>query len=105
VIRDWLALFAGPVAWFCAHVASWMLGPPAHEKHSLGAIYTIDAIALVIAIVAAASALLRWRALRGTDRGRDRFLAVSGVALSALSILLIVGIALPDFLLIPGAEP
>ena len=29
--RAWAAVFAGPLAWFAAHVASWMLAPPAHR--------------------------------------------------------------------------
>ena len=108
--RDWLAIVAGPLAWFCAHIASWMLAPPAYERGSLVGIYLIDLVALAIAIAAGALALGRIRALRRTVPGdartrRSWFLAASGLRLSALSILLVLGLALPMFLLAPGAEP
>ncbi|HEX2690965.1 MAG TPA: hypothetical protein VHN14_30335 [Kofleriaceae bacterium] len=108
--RDWVVVCAGPVAWFCAHVACWMLAPGAHEAGRLGGLYLVDLAALVISILAGVLALGRVRALRDVplaDRRdqRARFLAVSGLALSALSILLIVGLTLPILLLSPGAEP
>lgn len=108
--RDWLAIAAGPLAWFAAHVASWMIVPGAHEAGRLAALRTIDAVALVIAVVAGAMALGRLRAVYRLPPAapgvqRARFLAASGVALSALSVLLVTGLALPTFLLLPGAEP
>jgi hypothetical protein len=108
--RDWFAITAGPLAWFAAHVASWMIVPGAHEAGRLAALRAIHAGALVIAAIAGATALGRLRALYRVppaDRTlqRARFLAASGVALSALSILLVLGLALPTFLLPPGAEP
>jgi formate hydrogenlyase subunit 3/multisubunit Na+/H+ antiporter MnhD subunit len=108
--RDWFAVVAGPVAWFIAHVASWMLVPGAHDAGSLTGIYLVDLAALAIAGIAAALAAGRLRMLRGApedDRRaqRARFLATSGLALSALSIVLVVGLTLPLVLLVPGAEP
>jgi hypothetical protein len=108
--RDWFAVAAGPLAWFIAHVASWMLVPGAHETGSLAAVYVIDAVAIAVSAVAGAIALGRVRALRrdppaGRGAERMRFVAASGVALSALSILLVIGLTLPVVLLIPGAEP
>jgi hypothetical protein len=108
--RDWIAAAAGPLAWFASHVASWMLAPPAHDKGDVAPLLTVDAAALAIAIAAGIVAWRRVRSLHHTppvDRRlqRARFLAVSGVALAALSILLVLGLALPIFLLLPGAEP
>jgi hypothetical protein len=108
--RDWIAAAAGPIAWFSALVASWMLAPAAHEAGSLGPLYAIDAAALVVAVAAGAVAMGRVRRLRRLPPGdrrvqRDHFVAVSAVALSALSIVLVIGLALPNFLLLPGAEP
>jgi hypothetical protein len=108
--RDWFAVFAGPMAWFAAHAASWLLVPGAHEAGDLAALYAIDAIALAIAVAASMIALGRTRALlreSPADRRvqRARFVAISGLALSALSVLLVIGLALPVFLLSPGAEP
>jgi hypothetical protein len=108
--RDWFALVAGPLAWFCAHVGSWMLAPGAHEAGRVAGLYVIDGAALAISIIAGVFALGRVRVLfRGPpgDRHvqRARFLAASGLALSALSILLLLGLTLPLLLLSPGAEP
>ena len=108
--RDWFAVAAGPVAWFCAHVASWMLAPGAHEAGSVAGLCVIDAVALAIAVLAGVLALGRIRALRDASpddptASRAGFLARSGLGLSALSIVLIVGLALPVFLIAPGAEP
>jgi hypothetical protein len=108
--RDWAAVFAGPLAWFAAHVASWMLVPPAHRTGGRGAMLAIEAVALAIAIAAGLSALARARLLRRVpaDDGRvqrKQFIAIAGVALSAISIVLLVGMTLPNVLLIPGAEP
>lgn len=108
--RDVARLFAGPAAWFVAHVASWMLAPPAHETGGRGAIWAIDAAALAVAVLAGLGALARLRRLAAAapvDRQVQsaRFLAGAGVAVSALSILLMIGLVLPTFLLVPGAEP
>lgn len=108
--RDWAAVFAGPLAWFAAHVASWMLVPPAHRTGGRTAMFAIEAVALAIAVVAGLSALARARRLGrapADDRRaqRNQFLAVAGVALSAISIVLMIGLTLPNFMLIPGAEP
>ena len=108
--RDWFAVFAGPLAWFVAHVASWMAAPGAHEAGSVAGLCVLDLAALAIAITAGVLALRRVRALRDVppvDRrvSRARVLAASGLVLSAFSILLIVGLALPLVLLSPGAEP
>jgi hypothetical protein len=40
--RDWICVLAGPLAWFMAHVASWMLAPGAHETAGLTGLYTVD---------------------------------------------------------------
>lgn len=108
--RDWFAVFAGPLAWFAAHVASWMLAPGAHETASIVGLYLVDLAALVIAVAAGVSALGRVRALRGvppSDRRTQRvwFVATCGLGLSALSIVLVIGLSLPMLLLGPGAEP
>jgi hypothetical protein len=108
--RDWFAVFAGPLAWFAAHVASWMVVPGAHEAGSVVGLVVIDTVALAIAIIAGALAAGRARQLLRQPPGdrqtqRARFVAVAGVLLSAVSILLIIGLLLPVALLGPGAEP
>jgi hypothetical protein len=108
--RDWFIVVAGPMAWFVGLVASWIVTPPAHESGRLAALRAIDLAALAIAIIACALAVMRVRALSrvpAADRHvqRARFVAGCGVALSALSILLVIGLALPTFLLVAGAEP
>jgi thiol:disulfide interchange protein len=108
--RDWVTMIAGPMAWFVALVASWVVTPPAHESGRLEALRAMNLVALAIAIIACALAVMRVRALSRltpADRHaqRARFVAGCAVALSALSILLVIGLALPTFLLVPGAEP
>jgi hypothetical protein len=108
--REWFAVLAGPLAWFAAHVASWMIAPGAHESASRAALWVIDLVALAIAVVGGAVGLGRLRALGAAESGeratdRARFVAASGVGLSALSVLLVLGLTLPTLLLLPGAEP
>jgi hypothetical protein len=127
--RDWFAVVAGPLAWFIAHVACWMAVPGAHEAGRLAGLYAIDVAALAISVVAGVLALGRIRRIRGlsgaqspdvADTGgelalppllpdrrvqRAWFLALSGLGLSALSILLVLGLTMPILLLSPGAEP
>jgi len=111
--RDWFAVVAGPLAWFCAHVTSWMIAPGAHEVGRVAGLYMVDIAALAISITAGALALdrlYRSQTLRDgppADAGvqRARFLAMSGLGLSVLSIVLVVGLTLPLVLLSPGAEP
>ena len=108
--RDWICVLAGPLAWFIAHVASWMLAPGAHETAGLAGLYAVDAAALVISVAAGLAAAARLRGLgrvAPVDRAaqRARFLAASGLGLSAISILLMIGLVLPNILLGSGAEP
>jgi hypothetical protein len=108
--RDWVFAAAGPLAWFIAHVASWMLAPGAHETAGLAALYAIDAAAFIVAVTAGAGALVRLRSLSRVapaDRRvqRARFVALSGLGLSGMSIVLVIALALPHLLLLPGAEP
>jgi hypothetical protein len=98
--RDWIVLAAGPLAWFAALVADWMLTPGAHEAGSVAALYAIDAAALVVALVACALAARRLRA-----NAPDRFVVVAGLGIAALSAVLVIGLAIPLVLLLPGAEP
>jgi uncharacterized membrane protein len=101
-MRDWINALAGPLAWSGALVASWMLTPPAGEHGDHVFLFAIDAMALVIAVIAGARALMRYRSL---DEGASKFLALSGVTLASLSILLVIGLSIPNFMLAPGAEP
>jgi hypothetical protein len=108
--RDWITAAAGPIAWFAAHVASWMLVPGAHEAGSLIGLYLVDGVALAISILAGVLAIVRLRALRRAPETDPRvqparLLASAGLALAALSIVLVAGLALPLILIVPGAEP
>jgi hypothetical protein len=107
--RDWFAVFAGPLAWFTAHVASWMIAPGAHEAGGTLQFLVIDAAALALALTGGMVALRRMRALLRVAPvarvPRERFVTGAGLALSALSVLLVIGLALPVLLLAPGAEP
>ena len=56
---------------------------------------------------ASESRLRRLRGVAPSDRQvqRTRFVVLSGLGLSAMSIVLVIGLALPHVLLLPGAEP
>ena len=87
-----------------------MLAPPAHRTAGRAAMFAIEAVALAIAIAAGLSALARVRRIRGGPDAdgrvqREWFIATAGLALSAISIVLMIGLTLPNLLLIPGAEP
>jgi hypothetical protein len=99
--RDWFPVIAAPIAWFAALVAGWMLTPPAHEDGPLTTLHVIHLIAIGIIVVAGISAAVR---LRGST-GSRRFLAWGGLGLAALTLLLVIGLAVPTLILFAGAEP
>lgn len=92
----WLAAFAGPLAWFVDLVASWMLTPGAYLHTSALGIHVMTVIAVaacVLAIVYAA---------RHRDQG---FIAHVALFLAVFSLLVILAMAVPKWMLAPGAEP
>jgi MFS family permease len=106
----WVALFAGPLAWFVDLVVSYALSPPAHHRSSVIGPWLVGAAAFAVAIGAGLLALALLRQLPPADRAgprarRARFMALGAIALSAVSALLVLATAVPKWGLPPGAEP
>ena len=100
---DYVLAFVGPIAWFAAHVASWIVVPGAHETEGAAWLALVDLPAAGIALVAAVLAVLRFRKL-AEDEQRRRFVVGCAIALSLGSLILLLGIGLPPLLLPAGAE-
>jgi hypothetical protein len=105
-----IAVVAGPIAWFCAHVASWMLAPGAHEHASLAGLWIVDLAALAVCLAAAIASGIHLRRLHAVDPAdrvftRAHFISGAGLVLSLGSALLVIALMAPLVLLVPGAEP
>ena len=100
----WIAAFAAPLAWFTDLVVSYASTPPAY-RHGLAT--TSYAVSFGSAVIAAVSAIVLGLYQRRAPvwECRTRFVARTGFWISLLSLLLVVGMAIPNFLLAPGAEP
>ena len=111
-VRDaWIGvgLALAPVTQFALLVIAYYVTPGAHEA---GRNWTLRFIHLGALLLTLASLAISTRELFLTtgDAGdsviqRRRFLAICGIALSAFMTLLVIGQAVPTFLLWTGAEP
>lgn len=92
------ALVAAPTAWFIHLLAGYAITSLACGQASArAAIHIISAVFLLIALAGVLVAWRQWQTLRGdaagtieNTRGRDAFLAVAGLLLSALFAAIIV---------------
>jgi hypothetical protein len=103
MMGDYLLALLGPLAWFTAHVLSYIVVPGAHEARGAPQLALVDAPAAVVVLVVAVIAALRFRRLPQADQ-RRRFILGCAIALALGSLLLLVGLALPGLLLPAGAE-
>ncbi len=103
----WLGVFAGPVAWALDETVSYSLAPTAcatGEKLPLH-LASIAAFALaLVGLLAAMAAGRAWRRIDGESAGdpasgRRRFMALSGILLSAGCALTIVALEIPNLVL------
>jgi hypothetical protein len=96
--------FAGPLAWFADLVGGYALVQPSRQAGSKAWLFALTVFALALCAAGAAAAWHVWRGLEpppaGSDEGlaRDRthFFALSGLAMSAFSFLVILAQALPE---------
>jgi hypothetical protein len=106
LIALWLGIVGGPIAWLIYLQASYVLAPSACIAGNKSAL----TIALIVALIATLLiTFLSWRAwhISGanavTDEGdaisRSRFMALSGLGISALSALLVLASAIAIFVL------
>lgn len=89
-------------------LAYWVV-PPAHEPGRQLLLQGMHAGALVIALVGLGLCIHDLYRTAGTADARivqrRRFVAVAGILGAAISVLLIIGMAIPTLMLWPGAEP
>jgi hypothetical protein len=102
----WIGLLGGPIAWLLYLQVSYTLAPSA----CIAGNKNVLAIATIIALIATlAITFVSWRAWHAsgansvTDEGgvlgRSRFMALSGLGISVLSVLLVVASAIPIIVL------
>jgi hypothetical protein len=97
----WLLVLAGPVAWAIDFNVSYAMTPPAHEHGSVTSLLVMHGVAFVVALVAGVASVLELRA----TAERPKFMAAIAAGLSLISMLLVIGNAIPTLMLTPGAEP
>lgn len=108
LLSIWAGLFAGPLAWAIHLMASFGTVEWTCETGNAWLHHAVTAGVLVIAL---AGGFVSWRTWRHTGRatetsgpgprGRNHFLALAGVAVSAFFILIIVVSEIPNLLLHP----
>ena len=99
----WLSAAAGPLVWFVLLFAAYSVTPPAHM---MGRVMTLRLLHLGALMVTLAAAAIAVRELDGARKNeRARFMATGALALSALSVALVIASAIPTLMLVPGAEP
>ena len=106
--RLWVGLAAGPIAWAIDLEAGYAIVPWACGENRRAVFFLISLATFALATI---GLVVAWRTLAllpaeatldgGLSPDRSRFLAWCGVALSALTMLLILGNAVPRTLLGP----
>lgn len=111
-VRDaWIGvgLFLAPATQFALLVVAYYVTPGAHEYGRQWTLRLIHLGALVLTLASLAISVRELMLTVGDATGsinqRRRFLALCGIALSALMTLLVIGQAVPTFMLWTGAEP
>ena len=98
-----------PVVWIALLTLAYWAVPPAHEPGRQALLRGLHIGAFVLALVGLVLCVRDLRRTAGTADDtavqRRRFLALAGIAVAALVLLVIAGMAVPTFLLWPGAEP
>ena len=94
--RLWFGLIAAPVAWAVAELAGYIVSSNDCNRGSSVAV----GLSALMAVLAAAGLLVALRNLRAGET-RERFMALSGVLVSALLLLNVVYFGVPPFLVNP----
>jgi hypothetical protein len=107
--RLWLAILIGPLAWLVFLQAAYALVPSACRRPTGGmiALFAVAALALALSTAGLVAAWQGWRrvgragAPGNTATSRTRFVALTGISMSALFVLVVVAGMLPLLLLAP----
>jgi hypothetical protein len=102
----WTGLLAGPTIWLLSFGARWSLSGWVCAFQWKPALFVIAGVSLLLVAACGKLSWSEWqrvgREMPGEGGGavpRARIMAVMGLALSALSIILIVSQAIPDIML------
>jgi hypothetical protein len=102
----WTGLLAGPTIWLISFGARWSLSGWICVMHWKPALFVITVVSLLLVAACGKLSWSEWQRVGcempgegGGSIPRARIMAVMGLALNALSILLIVAQAIPDFML------
>lgn len=102
----WIGIVAGPVAWLVYLQVNYMLVPAACQAGDKTVLSVVTAVAFIAAAVVTSIAWRSWRASgadndteEGSALARNRFMALSGLGISALIFLLVIASAIPIFVL------
>jgi hypothetical protein len=102
LIALWTGILGGPLIWLCYLQISYMLAPSACVSGNKAVLGIATAIALFGTLCAAFAAWRVWHQAgttagreEGGAVGRSRFMAVSGMGLSALFALVVLASAVP----------
>jgi hypothetical protein len=88
----WAGLFLAPLAWSVDLIASYAMTEGYDTGGSKLPLFILSLVALLVALAGGGLALASWK--RGARAG-----AIAGIAISALFVLLIAGMAFPKLLL------
>lgn len=104
----WTDVLAGPLLWFLNQSLNFVLTPWACRTQQVEVLHVIAFTCLVGTLLAGASARRHWRwaeerlgEVRAHSLVRGRFLAQLGVLGSVLFALVIIAMAVPNFLIDP----
>ncbi|MFP5260606.1 MAG: hypothetical protein ACLGJB_01720 [Blastocatellia bacterium] len=108
LLNLWAGLFAAPVAWLVELQLHYMLVPWACSTGRHFVLHLITVAALLVAVVGGVLAWQGWRQSgpgwpdgSGGPAPRSRFMAVTGLLLSALFFFVILAQGIPIFVLNP----
>lgn len=104
----WTGVFAGPVAWAIHLAGSFAIVEWTCATNRAWVHHAVTAGVLLIALVGGAVAIRSYRATGGAreteapgHQGRTHFLALAGVAVSAMFLLVILASEIPNLLMHP----
>lgn len=102
----WIGVLAGPIVWLVSFGARWSLSGWVCAFHWKPALFAIAAASLLLVAGSGMLSWLEWQRVGRETPGegggpvpRARMMALFGVALSSLSVLLILATAVPDIML------
>jgi hypothetical protein len=102
LFSQWIGVLGGPLVWLVFLQVNYMLSPSACLSQNKTMLGIVTLIALFGTMASAFAAWRAWQRAGGTSQteeggviGRSRFMALSGIGLSALFALVVLASAFP----------